>query len=192
MRYFAGAVVWFALFAPLVATAAVFVSSRRSRLLAPEGRRRVAGLDVGVALTFLGVATVTLSPGSGGVGGMGSATQLVPFADMVNILTSSVSANVALRIVGMNIVLFAPLGFLLRLRLRRFAPAVRVGMLTSVAIEVLQAVLPLGRTANVDDVILNTAGATLGAAAAVAVVRIVRRRGRSAGEQVPVDAGMAV
>jgi glycopeptide antibiotics resistance protein len=45
----------------------------------------------------------------------------------------------------------------------------------SVLIETLQAILP-GHTTDVDDVILNTAGATLGFLAFSVVARLVRRR----------------
>lgn len=174
MRYFGDAVVWFAIVAPVVAAVTALASLRRFRRSSAQRKRWPVVGDVVVALTVLGVACVTLTPGPGGVGG-GPTVRLVPFVDMVDTLTSSVAVSVAARLVGMNVILFVPLGFVLAFRRGRIRPAVVGSLLVSVAIESLQAVLPLSRTANVDDLILNTIGAVIGAAAAVVVGRVVRR-----------------
>ena len=63
-----------------------------------------------------------------------------------------------------NIVLFAPLGFLLPCALRSFRrawPTLLLAAGLSVLIETTQALLP-GHSTDVDDVILNSAGAALG------------------------------
>jgi hypothetical protein len=161
---FGGAIGWFALTAPPVVAATVAISRRRSVGCGPRERRRRAALDAAVACALLGIAVVTLLPLDAGTGA--SRLQLTPLASIVDVLRTSVSAGVAARIVGLNVVLFLPLGFLLMLRTGRWATTVGAAVATSVAIEVLQAVLPLGRTTNVDDVVLNVAGALLGAAAA--------------------------
>lgn len=80
--------------------------------------------------------------------------------------------------VGGNLAAFVPLGLLLPLVLPRVAPASRAalaGLLLSLAIETLQ--LGTGRrTFDVDDLILNTAGAAAGALTLrVAGVRGARR-----------------
>jgi len=84
-----------------------------------------------------------------------------------------------------NILLFVPLGLLLRLALPRatWAGAVLLGGAVSVAIEVLQVLGP--RVSDPRDVVANTLGALIGAvvAATIAAVaggvrRIVRRRPR--------------
>lgn len=173
-RYFGDAALWFALLAPIVAAFTTLASARRFRRSSAQRTRWAVAGDVVVALTVLGVVCVTLTPGPGGVGG-GPTVRLVPFVDMVNTLTSSVSVAVAARIVGMNVVLFVPLGFVLAFRRGRIRHAVQWGLVVSVAIEILQAMLPLSRTANVDDVILNGTGAAIGAATAVVVGRVVRR-----------------
>ena len=175
MRYFGEAVRWFAVLTPVVVVAAVVVSMRSSRGTGPHARRRVAVLDVAIGLAFLGIAVVTRSPGAAG-GPHTAGVELVPVVDMVDTLTSSASANVALRIIGMTVLLFVPLGFLLALRLGRIWRAVGIGLVTSVTMELLQGVVPaVTRVAHVDDAILNTLGAALGAAVATAVLRIIQR-----------------
>lgn len=188
MRYFGEAVRWFALFTPVVAVIALVVSMRLSRGTGPHARRRVAVLDVAIGLTFLGIAVVTLSPGAAG-GAHTAGIELVPVVDMVDTLTSSVSANVAMRILGMNVLLFVPLGFLLALRLGHIRPAVGLGLCTSVTIELLQGVVPaVTRVAHVDDAILNTLGAALGAAAATTVLRTLQRNRPLTNGKQPVHA----
>ena len=74
---------------------------------------------------------------------------------------------------GSNVALFVPFGFALALVLRR-RPVLRTviaGLVTSVAFEVLQAVLPIDRTPSVGDVVANTCGATVGALLSVGIVR---------------------
>lgn len=77
-----------------------------------------------------------------------------------------------------NVALYVPLGVLaMMLSARsRWWQAVTLAVVVSGAFEVLQAVARPGRTASVDDVVANTLGAAVGAAAAVAV-RAFRRRG---------------
>lgn len=75
------------------------------------------------------------------------------------------------RNIGLNVALFVPFG--LGLALWRRWPVLVVGLTGAVLsglVESLQYVLPLGRAVDVDDVVLNTAGALLGAVT-VAVVR---------------------
>lgn len=68
-----------------------------------------------------------------------------------------------------NVVMFVPLGLLLATshRVRRPWLAVAAGLALSAAIETAQIALP-GRYPTVQDVVANTAGAALGAAAVVA------------------------
>ena len=74
-----------------------------------------------------------------------------------------------------NAFMFVPAGLLAPLALgwgvRRTTLA---GLALSVAIEITQ--LMLGRSADIDDVILNSAGAAAGAAVAVAAAVLVRQR----------------
>ena len=93
-------------------------------------------------------------------------TAVAPLVSIVDELTSAIDASVAFRIVGLNIVLFIPLGFLLRIRPIGWLRTIALVAAISLTIEALQAVLPLGRTANIDDVLLNTLGGVLGAGVA--------------------------
>ena len=93
----------------------------------------------------------------------------------------------AIRNVAGNVLLFVPLGMALgvavRARPRPLVSAVRVGLLVSLAVEVAQYVLPVGRVVDIDDVVLNVLGTTLGAAMALAVIRAGRAMSRSAAQE---------
>lgn len=157
------AINWFVLLAVPVGVVAGAVSVRRHRELPGRPRRRVVALDVGIALVLLAVLSITLLRIPGYHTGWEWGLQLRPLSSIRQALTSSVDASVAVRLVGFNILLFVPLGLLLASRLRSWRLAVVACACLSVAIETLQAVLPFGRTTNIDDVILNTTGAALGA-----------------------------
>jgi glycopeptide antibiotics resistance protein len=76
-----------------------------------------------------------------------------------------------------NVLLFAPIGSLVALRLprvRSLGMAAIVGAVASTAVEVAQYVMDQGREASVTDVLLNTAGVMLGFVFARALV--ARRR----------------
>jgi glycopeptide antibiotics resistance protein len=157
------AINWFVLLVVPVGVVAGAVSVRRHQGLPARRRRRVVALDVGIALVLLAVLAITLLRVPDSPTGWERGLQLRPLSSIRQALTSSVDASVPIRIVGLNILLFVPLGLLLASRLRSWRLAVVACACTSVAIEVLQAVLPLGRITNIDDVILNTTGAALGA-----------------------------
>jgi hypothetical protein len=167
-----GAIVWFLLLSVPVGAATLLFARRRHRMLPAGERRRVVGLELALSLSLLGIACVTLLPVGDYQTGLAWGLQLRPFASIRQQLTSAIDASVVVRIVGFNVLLFVPLGFLLRLRTGRWAPTLAAVVTISMAVEVLQAVLPLGRTSNVDDVILNTLGGSLGAAGASLVVRL--------------------
>jgi glycopeptide antibiotics resistance protein len=173
------AVFWFALLSPVVALVTLAISRRRARRRPPADARVSMVLDVAMALAVLGVATVTLLPVDPYHTGLGWGVQLRPLASIIEVVTRSVDASVMVRIVVLNIVLFIPLGFVLGLRTGRWITAVGIAFAVSVAVETLQALLPLGRTANVDDVILNTLGGAVGAGVALMVLRALRGRERA-------------
>ncbi|WP_157446651.1 VanZ family protein [Cellulosimicrobium sp. TH-20] len=92
------------------------------------------------------------------------ALSLVPFGEIGDLLSNSVSASVPLSQIGGNAVLFLPLTLALTARLRLpVARGVLVGIASVVLIEVLQFALGLGRVSSVDDVIVATPGIVLGA-----------------------------
>ena len=77
-----------------------------------------------------------------------------------------------------NIAVFVPLGLLLVAAGWRLLPTVGLGLGISLAIEVTQYLLDWGRTADINDLVTNTAGASLGwvIASAVSVGRRSRTR----------------
>lgn len=135
----------------------------------PGGRPRRAG---GWALAATGVVVVvlaTLTPAAGVTIG----PSLVPGAGTRQVwrLTGG-DLGVVVRMLALNVALFAPLGAgvaLLRRR-RPVALAAAAGAALSVAVEAAQWALPVERSTDVDDVLANTAGAAL-AALAVAALR---------------------
>lgn len=80
-----------------------------------------------------------------------------------------------------NIVFFVPLGVLVTLLIgvRRWWLPVAIGFIASMGIETVQALFLPARTASVDDVLSNTAGALLGTLVGIVVLaRLQRQRGR--------------
>jgi hypothetical protein len=153
----------------LVGAAAVLaaVAVRRSRP-GPLGIHWPAAcLAVGAGL---GIAVATLTPR--GFAWSPGYVQLVPLRTIAGYFDGyDTAATVVLYVFG-NVALFVPLGLFLHLALRRsVALAAALGMLASVTVEILQ--LPIwSRSTDVDDVILNTAGAVLGALVGAAVLRL--------------------
>jgi hypothetical protein len=86
-----------------------------------------------------------------------AAVSLEPLRDLATMST--------FQVVG-NLLLLAPLGFFAPVRFAGLATLPRVVVLAggaSTLIEVMQHVLELGRVSSVDDILLNTAGATIAA-----------------------------
>ncbi|MBB5917648.1 hypothetical protein BJY24_006560 [Nocardia transvalensis] len=127
-------------------------------------------IEVGVVAGTLPWAWMILTPTRGV-----RAVSLVPLRDIAATV-GEVSVDTVVQI-GANIAVFLPLGFLLPLRFPRFAGVLRMavlGAVLSAALEVAQYVLDLGRVSSVDDVLMNAAGAGIGAALA----RVWRTRPR--------------
>lgn len=122
-------------------------------------------LDILFMLSIIGVLMVTISPGA--LAGFQSRTiNIIPFVDMYDIMFHSVHISVPIRILAFNILLFVPFGFFLSWRKctseKLLLNVTLKGFFLSLFVEVAQYILPLGRIANVDDLILNTFGAFLG------------------------------
>ena len=103
--------------------------------------------------------------------------ELTPFADVLRVLkdTTSPGLGAFMNIAG-NLALLAPLGFLLPLFWRYFNRAGRTILFAaglSLSIELIQ--LVAGGVTSVDDLILNTAGAAIGFAAAKLLLRACPR-----------------
>lgn len=132
-------------------------------------------------LYVLGLGCFTLWPlPSGGSGPgitYGIPWQLDPLAFVGDFLREGVST---LPQIAFNVVLFMPLGFIAGRLLRwGLGRSVVVGLLASLVIEAAQGTGLFGvypyayRTADVDDLIYNTAGAALGWACAAALARVL-------------------
>ena len=143
----------------------VLLVRRRGR-----GRQRLRTLGAGIlaAAVVLVVAT-TLLPVAAGVP---ATVNLDPGATIGNYLRFG-DDLLSARNLGLNIALFVPAGLGLALWRRwgvgRVLP---LAVLASAVIEVVQYLVPLGRAADVDDVILNAIGAAIGAIT-VSIVRVV-------------------
>jgi len=117
------------------------------------------GLLIGVPLAF--------AAGPDAVGSLGTGMNLVPFATIAAQVRGS-SGGAVVQLVG-NVGLLLPLGLIgpvLMPSLRRVQQLALVALCASVAIEVLQFVGTsarlIDRSVDIDDVILNVAGALLG------------------------------
>jgi glycopeptide antibiotics resistance protein len=127
---------------------------------------------------FLLLASVVLVLGATlgqGIGGARSAS-LRP-GHTLALELHEVPARIAMVNIGGNVAMFVPIGFLLVTALRdSVRRAVVGGLLLSATIECCQ--YRIGRAADVDDVLLNTAGALLGALVAAIAVRLAGRSAR--------------
>lgn len=147
----------------------------RRRDLAGATRAASSVLLVGAVLAVLSTTLLGTTSDAGRV-------NLVP-GSSIAALAKDDDRNAIENVFG-NMILFVPLGFLGVLALRRgVTTLVLLGLCLSVFIEATQ--LALGRRwVDIDDVLLNTVGAALGAAAAVVTVRVA---GRLAHRRVPVQ-----
>ncbi|WP_088011624.1 VanZ family protein [Gottfriedia acidiceleris] len=116
-------------------------------------------------ISIIAILLITVFPLSYGVA-MPRVVNFVPFIGMYDIIFNSVDITVPIRNLGLNILLFIPFGFLLSLR-RTFNKRIVlnvafIGLLLSFFIEIVQYIVPMGRAADIDDLILNTLGAYFG------------------------------
>lgn len=148
------------------------------------GRRtRTAGLWLSLALSLALIAALTLGFLVGGTSGQAGGVNLVPFQEIQRGLDNRGSSPWR-NLVG-NVVLFMPFGAsvagLIRGRFwRRVVTATVLGAVLSASIEVAQHWG--GRVADIDDIILNTAGALVGAVLAATLAAstgATRRPGRT-------------
>jgi len=117
-------------------------------------------------LSIIGILLVTVYPNTYGTG-MRRIINIVPFVGMYKIMFHSVDITVPIRNLGLNILLFVPFGFFLTLKKTSFQKKLKLfvilsGFLFSLFIEMEQFAFPTGRSADIDDVILNTIGTFLG------------------------------
>lgn len=134
-------------------------------------RQRLRTLGGGIlAASLVLVAATTLLPV---VLGAPASVNLTPGETIRNYLRFG-DDLLSARNIGLNVALFVPFG--LGLALWRRWDVLRVipfAVVTSGLVETAQYLLPLGRAVDVDDVVLNTIGAMLGALTVVVVRRMV-------------------
>jgi VanZ like protein len=92
--------------------------------------------------------------------GSGRALDLVPFAD----LAGQLGAVSVVEQIGGNLLVFAALGAAAPMRWALGWRVVALAAVGSVAIEIAQYMLAIGRVSSIDDVLLNVVGAALAAA----------------------------
>lgn len=142
----------------------------------PTPRRRQIATAL-LALTALSILALTLA---GGDVSVGRSVNLEPGAGIRAELDNVNQALGLVNILG-NVAMFVPLGWL-SVTIALYAPTTSIwrglglgvlaGLGLTIAIETLQYIL--GRSADVDDLLLNTTGATVGAV--IAAVLSARRR----------------
>lgn len=155
---------------PVVALVALVTAVRTLRR--PRDRAWSATVGGGVlAAGLVMIAATTLLPSAVA----GPATVNTTLLDSVRRYVHHGDGILIARNLGLNVLLFVPVGVGAALRWRRFVAVVALGAGLSALVEGLQWLLPLGRAVDVDDVLLNTVGTLVGAAT-VATARWVRRR----------------
>jgi glycopeptide antibiotics resistance protein len=143
-----------------IAFLAVWAMARRRQRAwsSPAWAWRLSLSEVGIVYLTLPAVWLTMLPGAR-AGQDPARVSLVPLRDLVTMSS--------FQVVG-NLLLLAPLGFLVPVRFQSLASMPRVLAVAatgSMQIETAQYVLPLDRVASVDDLLLNTAGAGLAALA---------------------------
>lgn len=160
LRAFWGMIPISAIALPYALLAWPLLAARRRRRMAARRASATAAVDCAVFLVaFLVFCLVTMPVGDSA----DSTLDLVPGAD----ITAAFSSDGSLWQVIGNVLLLCPLGALLPLRVRclRMLPRIALAaLIASVLVEGTQYLIHTGRVTSADDVLLNTAGATLGAA----------------------------
>lgn len=114
-------------------------------------------IHFGLIMSFIGIGLVTGLPSDNPE----KVTQFEPFRSIIDTYLYATDYTFFNAIV-MNVVLFVPFSMFFYLATSRLILTFVLSFFLSVGIEVLQYILPIGRISNVDDVILNTAGAVIG------------------------------
>lgn len=165
-RTFGNVLVVLVVIVPVLALAAWGLAVVRGKLVPRRTAWVSSLLDAAMLLALLPVLYLVFVP----IPGLENRTMisLVPGAEILPVFggEGTTPAGSALVQALGNLLLLAPLAALVPLRVRRLRSVLRVvvaALLMSVAIECAQAVLHVGRASTTDDVLLNTAGAALGA-----------------------------
>ena len=169
---------------------ALAVSVALVRWRSRTASRRVAvtstAIDVALVLSLVAIGVVGLRPGLGLPGGF-EQWNLVPFRDLARAIDGR-PWGLEAAVVGIagNLVLFVPWGFLFALRFRRrsWRTLLLVTLAISAGVELWQALTATGRSSDVTDIVVNTAGGLVGYALGRAVTGASPRL-RSSGSAPP-------
>jgi glycopeptide antibiotics resistance protein len=158
--------------AALVTPLAAWVRCRRARVPYRDAVWRTS-LEIVTGWSILAIVLVSLRPGETEHPGP-STLSLVPFEEIAELAGRDGAVSLVLG----NLWLYAPAAFFLQLRVPRLSSAwiVAGGTGLSMTMEILQLLFVTDRSASVDDVLLNAAGAALGAG----VARLLRALARAA------------
>lgn len=166
-------------FVVAVVTAALF--AWRLTTGTPWPRALVASaLEAGIVASLLGIGALTLRPS---VVNESGAANLIPFRSLFESFEiGPFWTQIVLIDWAANVILYVPLGLFVALRFRRLSPW--VWLVATVAltamIEIAQFVA-LNRSADINDVTMNTIGGMCGFAAGRAVLSVVRTLRRRPG-----------
>lgn len=156
---------------PAVILVGFLIYRKRRKRLAVKDALTTVLIDMFLLLSVAGILIVTLFPRRIVYAPVAARVQIIPFADVTNI-----SPYVLIENIVFNILLFIPFGFFASWRLssakvlRRILP---MGMCFSLCIELLQLLMPIGRSTTVDDIILNTLGTVIGSLFYLLISRVL-------------------
>jgi glycopeptide antibiotics resistance protein len=149
--------------AGLILAVSLLIAGRRARR---DGWRAALDATFPDALLLVALAAIAVLTLGDPMGPQPDRINLIPFRDQLWALEGQVEPAIAAATLAANVLLFMPLGAALAARHPERSGWWLVGVAAgvSLAVEVAQALMDLGRLADVTDVIANTAGAALGAA----------------------------
>lgn len=164
---------------PIIAMVALVVAvsglllAWRSRALAWRHALSLTAADAMLLVALGGIGLLTLGPP---LSPQPDRVNLLPFRDQIWALQGLVDPSLAMAMLVGNVLLFVPLGVALAVRApdRGMWTLVAVATGVSLAVEVAQALMNLGRLGDVTDVLTNALGALFG----VLLGRMLRAPGR--------------
>jgi hypothetical protein len=173
LRWTLGAVLLASLAAVPCAAVWLVLTGWRSRSAGWRIAARSAALDTAVLASIALILVVALRPGYGFEPGS-EQWNFVPFRDVARSLSGPTWAvQIAVANLAGNALLFLPFGVFLTLRFpnAHVLSLVLVVSALSIGVEVSQAATATGRSSDVTDVVMNTAGGLAGIAAARMFIR---------------------
>ena len=158
----------------VVAIVAFIVTALRRSRATPLGRAvATAALDTVLVLSLVAIGIAGLRPGLGLPGGF-EQWNLIPFRDLARALDGR-PWGLSAAVVGLagNFLLFVPWGllFALRFRDRSWRTMLALTLAISLGIELWQALTATGRSSDVTDIVVNTAGGMVGFALGRLLIR---------------------